>query len=291
MAIFNLGSINIDLVYNVPHFPTPGETLHSEGFTKGLGGKGANMSIAIAKAGGNVRHIGAVGTDGLWARDLLSTAGVDVGFVDEIDVATGHAVINVDASGENTIVLFAGANVELSKDQISRALKTGKPGDWLLLQNETSLGAYSVKLARELGMKIAYAAAPFEAAAAMELIDLVDLIAVNEIEANQLSEALAVPVEEINVDKLLVTRGSKGIWYQDNGQISEQTVFEVTPIDTTGAGDTYLGYFLAGIDDGLDVNFALRRAAAASSIQITRPGAAIAIPEISEVLTFLDENT
>ncbi len=283
MAIYNLGSINIDMVYRVPHFPQPGETLHSNGFTKGLGGKGANMSIAIAKAGGDVRHIGAVGADGIWVRDLLAETGVNVDFVDEIDVPTGHAIINVDNAGENSIVLCSSANTALSESRVAAALSAAHSDDWLLLQNETTLGAFAADIARKKGMKIAYAAAPFEADAVVELIDKVDFIAVNEIEAAQLSTMAD------GVEKLLITKGAKGIWYRDAGVEYEQDVFKVTPVDTTGAGDTYLGYFLAGIDAGMDPQSAMRRAAAASSIQITRLGAAVAIPDLSEVEMFLND--
>ena len=281
--IFNLGSINIDLVYQVPHFPAPGETLHSKGFSKGLGGKGANMSIAIAKAGGSVSHIGAVGRDGIWLREMLADAGVNVAFVDEIDTPTGHAVIYVDDAGENSIVLYSGANLALQEQRVEKALETAVAGDWLLLQNETSLGGFAAGIAREKGMKIAYAAAPFETDAVAELIDKVDLIAVNEVEAKALSSM------GDKVEKLLVTKGAKGIWYRDSGVVFEQDVFPVNPVDTTGAGDTYLGYFLAGIDAGMVPKPALRRAAAASSIQITRMGAATAIPELAEVKAFLSD--
>ncbi len=281
--IYNLGSINIDLVYRVPHFPAPGETLHSSQFTKGLGGKGANMSIAIAKAGGAVKHIGALGADGLWLRDMLVDAGVNIEFIDEINVPTGHAVIYVDDSGENSIVLYSGANTALQESRVKAALENAAAGNWLLLQNEITLGVFAAEIAREKGMKIAYAAAPFEADAVSELIDKVDLIAVNEIEAAQLSTMAD------GVEKLLITKGAKGIWYRDSGVVFEQDVFKVTPKDTTGAGDTYLGYFLAGIDAGMAPQPALRRAAAASSIQITCLGAATAIPDLNEVTAFLND--
>ncbi len=281
--IYNLGSINIDLVYQVPHLPAPGETLHSKGFSKGLGGKGANMSIAIAKAGGAVKHIGAVGADGVWLRELLADTGVDTEFVEVLDVPTGHAVINVDDAGENAIVLYSGANMALQESQIKAALAGANAGDWLLLQNETSLGSFAAEIAREKHMKIAYAAAPFETSAVAELIDKVDLIAVNEI------EAAALLTMADGVEKLLITKGAKGIRYRDSGTEYTQDVFKVNPVDTTGAGDTYLGYFLAGIDMGMAPQTALRRAAAASSLQITRLGAAAAIPELAEVKAFLSD--
>ena len=131
--IFNLGSINIDHIYRVPHFPAPGETLLSDSYSKGLGGKGANQSVAIARAGGQVVHIGAIGDDALWTRDILISSGVDTSGIEVLESATGHAIINVDQSGENCIVLFDGANVLVSEGQICAALTLAKAGDWLLL--------------------------------------------------------------------------------------------------------------------------------------------------------------
>lgn len=287
MTIYNLGSINIDLVYRVDHFPVPGETLTSDDFSKGLGGKGANQSIAIARAGGDVRHIGAIGEDGRWALDIIAQSGADVRGVTLIDTPTGHAVINVDQAGENTIVLFAGANRALTETQISESLEGATAKDWLLLQNETSLGVFAARLAKSKGMKIAYSAAPFEAEHALEVLPLTDLIAVNEGEAAQLSQALGVDAKDIDVPQLLVTKGAHGVWYRDARGTYEQPVFSVAPLDTTGAGDTFLGYFLAALDGANPVQTALETATAASAIQITRHGAASAIPLRAEVQAFL----
>lgn len=115
MAIFNLGSVNIDHVYRVPHLPLPGETLASTSFRSGLGGKGANQSIAIARAGGQVHHIGAIGTDGGWLAEQMAAAGVDTQHLAVVDVPTGNAIINVDDAAENSIVLYAGANFALNR--------------------------------------------------------------------------------------------------------------------------------------------------------------------------------
>jgi len=285
--IFNLGSINIDHVYRVPHFPKPGETLLSDSYIKGLGGKGANQSIAIARAGGQVAHIGAIGEDALWARDILAEAGVGVAEIAVLDSPTGHAIINVDNSRENCITLFAGANIQVSEGQISAALAAAKPGDWLLLQNEVNSGVFAAKLARAKGLKVAYVAAPFEARKVREMLPYVDLLSVNQGEAAEVCAALGVSEDEIPVEKLLVTRGGEGISYRDGGHSFTQPVFPVTPADTTGAGDTFTGYFLAELDAGKAPQEALRMAAAAAAIQITRIGASAAIPLREEVSGFI----
>lgn len=285
--IFNLGSINVDHIYRVPHFPAPGETLLSSSYAKGLGGKGANQSIAIARAGGQVVHIGAIGNDALWARDLLQKAGVNVSGVAVLESATGHAIINVDSSGENCIVLFDGANVLVSEGQISAALAEAKAGDWFLLQNEVNNGPFAAKLARAKGLKVAYVAAPFDAGKVQDMLPFVDLLSVNEGEAAQVCEALGVSEDEIPVEKLLITRGGEGITYRDGANRYSQSVFEVEPVDTTGAGDTFMGYFLAQLDGGKAPQEALRMAAAAAALKVTKKGTAEAIPLLEDVVGFI----
>ena len=271
----------------MPHFPAPGETLLSDSYSKGLGGKGANQSIAIARAGGQVVHIGAIGDDALWARDILAKAGVDVEAIKVLESPTGHAIIYVDQTGENNIVLFDGANVLVSEGQISAALASAKAGDWLLLQNEVTGGPFAARLARAKGMSVAYVAAPFEAETVREMLGLVDLLSVNEGEAAQVCEALGISEDEIPVEKLLITRGGDGITYRDGSQRYSQLVFPVTPVDTTGAGDTFMGYFLSQLDTGKAPQEALRIGAAAAAIQITKKGTAEAIPLMEDVAGFI----
>ena len=285
--IFNLGSINIDHIYRVPHFPAPGETLLSESYSKGLGGKGANQSIAIARAGGQVVHIGAIGDDALWAQDMLAKSGVDTSGIAVLEGATGHAIINVDTSGENCIVLYAGANVLISEGQISAALVNAKAGDWLLLQNEANNGPFAAKLARAKGIKVAYVAAPFEADKVRAMLPLIDLLSVNKVEAAMVCETLGVSEDEIPVDKLLVTRGRHDITYRDGANRIMQAAFEVNPVDSTGAGDTFMGYFMAEIDRGKAPQEALRMAAAAAALKVTKKGTAEAIPLLEDVAGFI----
>jgi len=288
MPIINVGSINIDYVHRVSHFPAAGETLSNKGYNAGLGGKGANQSIAIAKAGGSVSHVGRVGEDGLWAKKRIAENGVTTKHVVTDEGASGHAVIYVDDAGENTIVIHGGANQTLTQDQIQLAVNAAQKGDWLLLQNETNLILEAAQLAKAAGLQVAYAAAPFDAEIASKMIPHVDLIAVNEIEAAQLAQAMSMPVSDLPVAKILITKGGDGADYRDGDKEMTVDAFKVTPVDTTGAGDTFTGYFLARLDLGDEPQTALQIASAAAAIQVTRPGAADAIPPISEVLAFLE---
>jgi ribokinase len=287
VSIFNLGSINIDHVYQVAHLPGPGETVSDLGYASGLGGKGVNMSLAAALMGAKVHHIGTIGADGRWIAERLVGAGIGVSDLAEIDGATGHAVVCVDARAENQIIIHSGANRALTEAQIEAALARAKSGDWFLAQNETNLVAESFAMARAAGLKTAYAAAPFDAEAAAGLIGSVDLLAVNEVEAGQLAAHLGTGIDDLPVPELLVTLGARGARYKAGGTICQVEAFPVEPVDTTGAGDTFLGAFLAARDDGAEAEAALRRASAAAAIQVTRPGAADAIPSAAEVEAFL----
>ena len=290
MTILTIGSINNDYTYRVTRHPGPGETVLDKGYLHGLGGKGANMSLAAAAAGAAVRHAGAVGRDGTWCRDRLAAASIDVTDLSVGEVETGQGIIMVDDAGENVIVVHSGANKALGLPAIEAAIARAAQGDWLLLQNETNLVAAAARTGRAAGLQVAYAAAPFDAEAAEEMLALADLVAVNEVEADQLAAATGRPVEDLGVPALLVTLGARGAVFHRDGQSIETPAFQVTPVDTTGAGDTFLGFFLAGLDLGRDPASALRRAAAAAAIQVTRPGAGDAIPTGEEVDRFLAEH-
>lgn len=288
MTIHTLGSINVDHVHRVPHFPAPGETLADQGYAVGLGGKGANQSLAAAAAGAKVHHIGAVGQDGLWAVERLSAAGVDVAGVATVGAATGHAVIYVTPDGENQIVIHGGANRVITPEMVSQAMDRASPGDWFLTQNETNGGPEAAQAARQRGLKTAHVAAPFGAAAVAEMLPHTDLLALNQGEAGALAATLGCAVEALPVPQLLVTYGAEGALWRGEERI-EVPAFPVAPVDTTGAGDTFLGFALAGLDLGQSVALALRRAAAAAALSVQRPGAAEAIPSRAEVDAFLTE--
>jgi ribokinase len=288
--IFNFGSINVDHVYRVAEMPSPGETLAAGSYQKLLGGKGINQSIAIARAGQAPVHVGAVGSDDGWTMEQVKNFGIDTAHIAQSARPTGHAVIYVDDAGENQIVIFGGANQDLKPVQIEKALKTGTGGDhWVLVQNETNLLTDIVDQAKAAGFRIAYSAAPFVADTVAELIDKIDLLAVNEVEAEATARLLGVAVSEIAVPELLITRGSKGVEFHSHGEVYHQPAFQVDVADTTGAGDTFLGSFLAHHCQDIEIAQSLRYASAASALQVTRPGAAIAIPAREEVETFLKQ--
>ncbi|PTV95191.1 ribokinase [Rhodobacter aestuarii] len=289
MTIFNLGSINADHFYRLSHLLSPGETLAASAYDRGLGGKGANQSVAAARAGADVRHIGAIGADGRWMREELRLDGVDCTHVAEVETASGHAIINVDAAGENTIVIFAGANRAIPVTALEAALSDAAPGDYILMQNETCLQVEAVELARHKGVFVAYSAAPFEAKAVSAVLDKLDLLLLNAVEAAQLCEALDTRLEALPVKAVCVTHGAKGAVWHDliDGTKHDQPAFKVEPVDTTAAGDTFAGYLVAGLADGLKPAQAMRLAAAASAVKVTRAGTAAAIPKRGEVDAFL----
>lgn len=286
MTIHCFGSINVDHVHRVPHFPDPGETLTDESYTVGLGGKGANQAVAAARSGGSVRFIGGIGADGVWTLAPLADAGIDTQAIAELSAATGHAVIYVDPKGENSIVIHGGANQSITSTLIESALEKAQPGDWWLTQNETNLVTESIIAAKTRGLKTAYSAAPFDARATEAVLPHLDLLAVNEGEAAALRGHLG---KDPDVPMLVTTLGSKGVVLSQQGsEPLTLPAFKVTPTDTTGAGDTFIGTLVGALDQGADLADAARTASAAAAISVTRPGASDAIPTAAEVSVFLE---
>ena len=272
MTIFNLGSINADHVYCVPHLPGPGETLAATSMQTGLGGKGANMSVAAARAAARVSHIGAVGEDGRWTRERLMEYGVDIPHVANTPVPTGHANIVIDAQGENSIVLFQGANVELTEAIIGGALTEASPRDFLLMQNETNGQDYAATTARALGLRVAYAAAPFEAAAINQLLGRIDLLVLNEVEAEQLAEATGKPAGALDIADVVITLGAKGCKWVSNAGEKCFDAYPAEVVDTTGAGDLFAAGFLRGLTQGKDLTSCARIGAIAAAEVISHVG-------------------
>ncbi|MCF3973292.1 ribokinase [Paracoccus salsus] len=287
MAIWNLGSINIDHVYRLVHLPQPGETVPSQAYSVGLGGKGANQSVAAAQAGAMTHHLGAIGRDDEWVVDRLRAAGVCPADIQRLPgEVTGHAVILVDRDAENAIVIHPGANRAISAEDLRGALKRIKAQDTLLIQNETGCQIEAARIARATGARVIYSAAPFDIDAVRDVLPHVSVLAMNAGEAEQLFAALS---GELPVEGLLITRGAEGAEYRDlrRGVTHRQPAFRVAPVDTTAAGDTFAGYFAAALDRGDTVADALRLAAAAAALKVTRPGASDAIPTLEEVLDFI----
>ncbi|MBR6057579.1 MAG: ribokinase [Victivallales bacterium] len=289
MKIINFGSINVDYVYQLEHIVKPGETLASSSMQVNPGGKGANQSVALKRAGAEIWHAGLLGEDTAWMRDRLAKEGVDVRHVlISKDIHGGHAIIQVAASGQNSIVLFGGANQAISKSQVADVLKDAEPGDWLVLQNEINVTADVMAAGKAAGMKVCFNPAPFDEGVFGYPLEAVDLFILNEHEAAGLArKPVETPAEELlevlsaayPKAMVCVTLGEAGsvLWSAATG-IVWQKAYPVKAVDTTAAGDTFTGYFLAELTRGASVQQAMDMAAKASSITVTKPGAMDSIP-------------
>ena len=295
MKIINFGSLNIDKVYTMDSFVLPGQSVFAKDYSVFAGGKGLNQSAAAARAGADVIHAGLIGEDGLFLKDLLSEAGADTSLIRITDGPTGHAVIEVDSSGQNRIIVYGGANLKLTQDYIDDVLKRAVKGDIVLLQNETNLIADIIKKSAALGFKTAFNPSPFPENADDLPLDLVDYFMVNEIEAALLAGAKGAASYGDILDKIaakypkaaiIMTLGSEGVLCRYKNETFSHAIFSVPVEDTTAAGDTFTGYFLAALGRGDDIETALEQACAASAIAVSKKGAAPSIPVLSEVMAF-----
>lgn len=289
MKVINFGSLCIDNVYQVPYFVKPGETLPCTDYQQHPGGKGLNQSLALAKAGATVWHAGKVGEEGSWLKEILTRAGVDTRLTKIVGVPSGHANIQVTPDGQNGIVLFGGANQSVTTDDIETVLAYGDKGDYLLVQNEISCMPELLKLAQAKGLKIAFNAAPITRQVLDYPLETVDIFIINEVEGEALSgqkepeEMLATLLRLYPASAITLTLGEKGAIYADQGGTIHQAGYAVTATDTTGAGDTFIGYFLAELLRQEDISSCLKTACKAAAICVTRHGAATSIPEREEL--------
>ncbi|MEO1235664.1 MAG: PfkB family carbohydrate kinase [Planctomycetota bacterium] len=292
--LFNVGSLNIDYVYRLSSIVRPGETLAASSRDELAGGKGANQSAAAALAGAAVSHVGCVGPDGAWLSDELARRGVDVSHLRTLGGATtGHAVIQLDADGENAIFLFPGANHAIDQSHLDAALSEAQPGDWVLTQNETNATASAVRAAAARGLRVAFNPAPITPDLEGFPLEEIGLLIVNQTEGEALSgeaepgacvEALGRRVAGAAV----LTLGSEGAVAHDGTANWVQPAFAAGAVaDTTGAGDTFIGTLLAALLADGDLSAALRRAAAAAALSVIRVGAIAGIPDADEVDRFL----
>lgn len=295
MKVLNIGSMNLDLVYSVDHIVQPGETEASTALDTFLGGKGLNQSMALAKAGVEVYQGGMIGEDGQPFLDACAEYGVKADYIRTVPGKSGHAVIQRDKNAQNCILLYGGANQMLTEEYVDSVLADFSAGDILLLQNEVNQMPYIVEKAYEKGMQIALNPSPFN-----EKLDAVDMSKIsiflmNEVEGNQITgltdpdEIITEMLVRFPKAKIVLTLGKDGAVYADAEQKHFQPVFKVQAVDTTAAGDTFSGYFLAGLLDGMSVPDILKMSAKASSIAVTREGAVPSIPYRNEVMEALAE--
>lgn len=283
------GSLNLDITMQLDHIVAPGETIAAKDMQVFTGGKGFNQAIALARAGSNVAFAGAIGDDGEMLMDAMKEANIDTTHVLRLPCKTGQAIIQVDSNGQNCIIILAGANGQISKEHVDSTLADYARGDLILLQNEIANMPYIVESAHRLGMQVALNPSPYREDL-MALIPQVDILLLNEVEGEQLTgeqdpqkimDALQARYPGISA---VVTLGADGAWFLSaEGERTFGPAFRCKAVDTTAAGDTFTGFFLTTYLASGDAALALRTAAQASAIAVSRPGAAPSIPTMAEV--------
>ena len=289
MRILNFGSLNIDYVYQVDHFVQAGETMSARSLRIQCGGKGLNQSVALARAGVETWHAGLIGPEGRFLKETLDHAGVHTRFVEEREGGTGHAIIQVTPDGQNSILLHDGANGRVTPDFVSAVLSHFGPGDALLLQNETSAPADIIRGAVRRGLRVAMNAAPANEKLADLPLERLTWLLVNEVEGAFLAgtedpaEILDTLTARYPETTVVLTLGSRGAAAAHGGLRVQVPARRVPVVDTTGAGDTFIGYFLRRALEGGSLEDALALATAAGALAVTRPGAASSVPDYQEV--------
>lgn len=293
MKVLNFGSCNVDYVYSLDHIVTSGETEATERLELFPGGKGLNQSIAMAKGGISVQHAGCVGSGSMMLIDLFRKSNVDISYIKKVDTPTGHAIIQVDKCGKNSIFTFAGANAYISKEYIDEVLADFSAGDILILQNEISNVDYLVRQANQKQMNIVFNPSPFNEAVQQVDFHMLSYLILNEVEIRAIThldnpeEGLSALRSAYPSLKVILTLGEGGCIFSDQTQEIRQPSFCVDVVDTTAAGDTFTGYFVAELSRGTKYAKALKIASAASALAVSRMGAAPSIPTHNEVLQAL----
>lgn len=289
LKIYNLGSLNIDYVYSVEHFVCAGETLASQNMEIFPGGKGLNQSVATAKAGIPVIHGGIIGKDGEFLTEILKNSGADVSRIKITDNTTGHAIIQVDKSGQNCILLFGGTNRLIDKDYAKEFLHDAENGDILILQNEISGLEYIFEIAYNKGVQIVFNPSPLTDSIKKLPLNYVKWWFCNEIEGEELfGSNIPKKIAENFIKKypesnLILTLGKNGCLFKNKDLCFTVPIYEAKVVDTTAAGDTFTGYFIASVAMGINIREALEIATKASSITVSRMGASSSIPTMEEV--------
>ena len=299
MKILVYGSLNIDLIFSVDHIVRPGETIASGALEKSAGGKGANQAAALAKAGMDVYMAGKIGADGRFLLELLESYGVNTERVAVYGGATGQALIQLDRNGQNAIILYAGGNGEIQVNEIDGVLGSFGPGDAVLLQNEIPHVGAIMEKAKQRGMKVFFNPSPYNEKIGKLPLDLVDLFFVNEIEAaglaNEMAHEPALPpgttlplildklVSTFPAAEIILTAGRDGAWYGFGKTREKGNIIELPVVDTTGAGDTFTGYYIAARERQFSAAAALNLACKAACIAVSRKGAMQAMPFKEEV--------
>ena len=293
--IVNLGSLCFDRVYHVPALVQSGQTLRASSTALFPGGKGLNQSLAARRAGARVHHVGCVGHDGEELRAVLVDAGVNVdGLRTQADLTTAHAVIQLTPQGENAIVIVGGSNFSIQSTDVDCALDALVPGDWLLLQNELNDLAEVLEQAHLRGAHICMNLAPYSETADAYALQHAHMLIVNETEAAGLTrctepeDALLQLRKRCPDSTVVLTLGEFGLLYDAGAGLQRMSAYTIQAVDGTAAGDAFIGYLLARLQQGDDLPLALRMGSAAGALAASRAGAATSIPELHDVQRLVD---
>ena len=288
--VLNFGSLNLDYVYLVNHILQPGETLSAKNMQVFCGGKGLNQSVALAKANIFPYHAGNIGEDGTKMMHFLKENGVDVRFINQVHGNSGHTIIQVDEHAQNSILVYGGANRNQDRSHIDLVLDYFSKGDYILLQNEINELNYIIDKAYKKGMKIILNPSPFDECLSDCDLNKVSIFILNELEGeaitgyNMPSNIISEMRCKFPKAMVLLTLGDKGAYYADVNTTYFQEIYPTKAVDTTAAGDTFTGYFIAGLIDELPLELNMKRCAKAASIAVSRNGAAQSIPTLREVM-------
>jgi ribokinase len=290
MKILCLGSLNIDHVYSVDHFVKPGETIPCRQYQKYCGGKGLNQSIALAKAGIAVYHAGRIGRDGLFLKEYLESKLVDTQYIEIVDTPTGHAIIQINKEGENAILIFGGANHTFTTEALERILNNFNSTDWLLIQNEVNGLQDIIRIAADRSIKILFNPAPLDKKILSLPLDKVSCFILNEVEGQEISgeenpEQILKQMSKWYPQALtILTLGARGVMASSKTQTLMLPAYKVKVVDTTAAGDAFIGYFIAAYAQCKPLTDCLQLASQAAALTVTKCGAAESIPIYEEVM-------
>jgi ribokinase len=292
MKVLNFGSLNVDYVYDVPYFVRAGETISTTGRSVFSGGKGLNQSVATAKTGLTVYHAGLIGNDGGILLKTLQENRVHTDYIRKLNTPGGHTVIQVDSNGQNCIIVFGGTNQQLTENYMDEVLLSFSKGDFLLVQNEVNNVETIIRKAHSRGLTVVLNPSPCDEKMKALPLETVDYLVINETEGmvlagtEKLDEIIPILSERSSRTRIILTQGKSGSEFYDGAGVFRQSAFPMKAMDTTAAGDTFLGYAVYGIAEGMTPQEILELASKAAAISVTRKGASVSIPALDEVLAY-----
>ena len=289
MKVLNFGSLNIDHVFSVDHMVQAGETINASSKDVYAGGKGLNQSIALARAGVPVYHAGVVGEDGTLLLRRLVECGVDISLLCTVEGPSSHTFIQVDRQGQNCIVVYTGSNIQVTEAYVDQVLKSFGAGDFIVLQNEINAIDSIMEKASAKGMRIVFNPSPLDDRIIHYPLEKVDFFLMNELEGHAFTgydepeKIIKAMHTSYPSATIVLTLGADGVLCCHRNKFFRQAACPAPVVDTTAAGDTFTGYFIACLLKNRPIQEILEKACRASAITVGRKGASDAIPTAEEV--------